>query len=140
MPGKITGRMNKITLEQIRELALALPKTEEGTSYGTPAFRVSGKLFLRMHEDGESLVVKVHPDDRELRMRAVPETFYITEHYRNYPWMLVRLSTVSPDDLSDLIEEAWRQSAPAKLLATREETMPAARRGGRRLDEPRRRN
>jgi hypothetical protein len=110
-----TGGAGAISLEQIRELALALPKAEEGTSYGTPAFRVGGKLFLRLHEDGESLVVKIDAEERAMRTRAEPETYFITEHYRNYPWMLVRLATVSIDDLRDLVEDAWRRSAPGRL-------------------------
>ena len=42
---------------EVRRIALALDNVEEGTSYGTPAFKVRGELFVRMHQDGESLVV-----------------------------------------------------------------------------------
>ena len=45
------------------------------------------------------LVVKIDPDERAMRMKVDPETYFITEHYRNYPFMLVRLSTVTRDDL-----------------------------------------
>ena len=38
--------------EAVRRIAVALDKVEEGTSYGTPAFKVGGKLFVRMHQDG----------------------------------------------------------------------------------------
>jgi len=48
------------------------------------------------------------------------EAFYITDHYRNYPAMLVRLSAVHPDDLRELLEEAWRRSAPKRLVAARD--------------------
>jgi hypothetical protein len=106
-----------MTFEQIRRLALALPKAEDGTSYGTPAFKVRGKLFARLHQDGESLVVKIDPGERTMRMKADPETFYITDHYRNYPWILVRISSVDPEDLRDLLEEAWRLSAPERLVS-----------------------
>ena len=40
-------------------------------------------------------------------MKADPETFYITDHYLNYPYMLVRLSKVSREDLRELLEDAW---------------------------------
>ena len=56
-------------------------------------------------------------NEREALMKIDPETFYITNHYLNYPAMLVRLSTVQPDDLRKLITESWRRSAPAKLVA-----------------------
>jgi hypothetical protein len=83
-----------------------LPGVEEGTSYGTPAFRVSGKFLARLREDGESLVIKVEYAVREVLMAANPETFYITDHYSCYPMMLVRLSKVKPDELRGLLEEA----------------------------------
>jgi|SRR6266545_5719460 hypothetical protein len=56
-------------------------------------------------------------NEREALMKIDPETFYITNHYLNYPAMLVRLSTVQPDDLRKLITESWQRSAPAKLVA-----------------------
>ena len=94
-----------------------MPGAVEGTSYGTPAFKVGNKLFVRLKEDGESLVVKIDFDQRTMRMKADPETFYITDHYLNYPWILVRLAAVAPDDLRDLLLDAWRLSAPKRLLA-----------------------
>ncbi len=55
---------------------------------------------------------------RELVLRyGWNATAYITDHYRNYPAMLVRLSTVQPDDLRKLITESWRRSAPGELVA-----------------------
>ncbi len=107
----------EVTFEQVRLLALALPKAAEGTSYGTPAFKVGGKLFARLHQDGESLVVKIDPGERTMRMKVDPKTFYITDHYLNYPWILVRISIVDPDDLRDLLEEAWRLTAPRRLVS-----------------------
>ena len=103
--------------ETVREIALTLPGAVEGKSYGTPAFHVDKKLFVRFHQSGESVVIMIHINEREALMKIDPETFYITDHYLNYPAMLVRLSTVQPDDLRKLITESWRRSAPAKLVA-----------------------
>lgn len=119
MPRK-QGRTRKaapVTFETVRQLALALPEAEEGTSYGTPAFKVRGKLFVQLHQSGDSIVVKIDPNERALRMGADPATFYITDHYLNHPYMLVRLASVFRDDLRDLLEESWRRSAPQQLLA-----------------------
>ena len=113
------SRVRKIepgTVEMVRQLALALPGVEEGTSYGTPAFRVSGKFLARLREDGESLVIKVEYAAREVLMAADPETFFITDHYSCWPMMLVRLSRVRPDELGALLEEAWRNMAPKRLV------------------------
>jgi hypothetical protein len=106
-----------VSFEAVRQRALALPGVEEGTSYGTPAFKVRGKLFVRLHQSGDSLVVRIEADERAMRMRADPETYYITDHYRDYPWVLVRLCSVSPEDLGELLEDAWRRIAPARLVA-----------------------
>ena len=62
-------------------LALTFPGAMEGTSYGTPAWKVRGKLFARLHQNGEDLVVKLDFDERDFRVRANPKVFYVTEHY-----------------------------------------------------------
>ena len=113
--GRAKRKRTPVTFDTVREMALSLPGVEEGTSYGTPAFRVRGKFFTRLREDGESLVVKIDFDERELLMEAEPKTFYITDHYRNYPTMLVRLATVRREALRELLEESWRRAAPKRL-------------------------
>jgi hypothetical protein len=106
-----------ITFETVRQIAQTLPAAEEGTSYGTPAFKVKGKLFARLHQDGESLVVCVDFEEREEMMSAGPEKFYITDHYLNYPYMLVRMSRVTHAELRDLLIGSWRRVAPKNLAA-----------------------
>ena len=110
------GTAKGLNLNQIRKLALSLPGVEEGTSYGTPAFKVRGKLLARLKEDGESLVIKVPFDQREILMEADPKAYFITDHYRNYPMLQVRLSHALADELASLLEGAWRQAAPKKLI------------------------
>jgi len=127
--------------ETVRAIARELPGAVEGISYGTPAFHVGKKLFVRQHQDGESFVIKIEPEERAMRMRADPTTFYITDHYLNYPWMLVRLSSVAVDDLRELIEDAWRLSAPRRLLAARDavgQEMDRDRRHGKKRTRPKR--
>jgi hypothetical protein len=94
-----------------REIALSLPNAEEVSSYGTPGFKANGELFARLHQDGESLVVKMDFEQRDALMAHDPETYYITDHYLNYEWILVRLSPVQPDALRDLLRGASRFAA-----------------------------
>jgi hypothetical protein len=101
----------------VRRAALALPDVEEYRCYGTPGFRVRGKLFARLHEDGQSLVLRVLPVDRDLLLQAAPDLFYITEHYRNYPWLLLRMPAATTPILRERLAEAWRAAAPRRLLA-----------------------
>jgi hypothetical protein len=105
--------------EDVRRIALALDNVEEGTSYRTPAFKVGGALFVRMHQDGESLVVRTDFEQREELMAADPETYYITDHYLNYEWILIRLSRVQPGALRDLIRMAWRLASTSKRRSSR---------------------
>ena len=109
-------RPPRTTLATVRRLVLAFPGVEEGLSYGTPGFRVRGKFLARLWEDGETLVVKCGDDERDFRMKAEPETFFVTEHYRGYPTVLVRLGRVREDDLQAVLEEAWRRQAPKRLV------------------------
>ena len=111
-----TPKQRRVNWETVRQFALTLPEVEEGTSYGTPAFRVRGKLFVRLHQSGESVVVRIDLAERTMRMQADPSAFYITEHYLAYPFMLVRFSAVRRDDLRDLLEESWRRCAPRRLI------------------------
>jgi hypothetical protein len=107
-------RPPRVTYETVRRIALGFPNVEESTSYGTPALKVRGKLFVRLHEDPDSLVIKTPFDLREELMAADPETYYITDHYREYEWMLVRLSKVRPEALPELLQIAYRAAQPAK--------------------------
>jgi len=77
-----------VNLATVRRLLLALPGVEEGSSYGTPGFRVKGKFLARMKEDGET----------------------------RYPTILIRLRRVSLNDLREVLEVAWRYNAPKRLI------------------------
>jgi hypothetical protein len=113
-----------VTFKDVRGIALALKNVAESTSYGTPAFKAGGKLLARLREDGDSLVVGTTFEEREELMAADPETYYITDHYLNYPWVLVRLSRVHPDALRDLLGRAWRLASKAKAPNQRRASGP----------------
>jgi hypothetical protein len=106
-----------VTFEQVRLVARAFPGIEDSTSYGTPAVKVRGKLLARLHQSGECFVLRTDLLDREILLQSDPSVFFITDHYRDYPWILVRFSAVDPAVLPDLIERAWRLVAPKTLTA-----------------------
>jgi hypothetical protein len=105
------------SFETAREIALALPGVTEQPSYGTPGFKLGTKFLARLHQDGKSLVVKIGFDEREMLMAADPESFYITDHYKGYPAMLVGLASVPVETLRRLLEQSWRQIASKKVVA-----------------------
>ena len=98
--------------DDVRELALALPGTSERPSYGTPGFRVRDRLFARLHQDGESLVLRMERDERELLARAEPSKFFWTPHYERHDWVLVRLAAIDRAELGELLRDAWALRAP----------------------------
>lgn len=107
MPAK-----KKIDFDTVRKMALALPGVEEGTTYGTPALKVRGKLLAciptnKAAEPG-SLAVSIAFDRREELLAAAPDVYYLADHYVNYPVVLVRLSRIHADALRDLLGGAWR--------------------------------
>lgn len=104
------------TFEDVREAAHALPGVEDGTSYGTPALKVRGKLLARLHQSMDCLVLRADLLDRQILMQSAPDTFFVTDHYRDHPWILVRFSAVRKKDLPDLIKRAWRLVAPKALV------------------------
>jgi hypothetical protein len=104
-----------VYLEFIRKAVQHLPGVIEKPCYGTPGFYAGKKLFARMKEDGETLVVQTY--ERDKWMEVDPGTFFITDHYLNYDYMLISLKTVSPADLTKLLTIAWCNRATNKLIA-----------------------
>ena len=102
----------KTGLDTVRALGLALPDVEEGTTYGSPALKVRGKMFacIAIHKSAEpdSLAVRIDFDQRDELIAADPKTYYLTPHYVDYPVVLVRLGRVHQDALRDLLLTAWR--------------------------------
>ncbi|HEX5010884.1 MAG TPA: hypothetical protein VFY71_10825 [Planctomycetota bacterium] len=76
-----------------------------------------GNFLVRLREDGGTLAVRCELDEREARMAAAPRAFFITEHYRTYPAVCVRLAAVKPADLPSVLESAWSHVAGRKLVA-----------------------
>lgn len=102
-----------------------LPEVEESTWFRTPCLRVRRKSFCRMKEDGETLVVRVVDlEDKEALLRGQPYVFWTTPHYDGWPYVLVRLADIDPSQLAELIEDAWRLSAPKRVVAAFDAATP----------------
>ncbi len=106
------------TEADVRELALSLPETIERPSYGTPGFRVRDKLFARMREEGDVLVLWcAEVGEKELLIGSEPKKFFTTPHYDGHASVLVRLPAVDRAELRELLMDAWRRRAPKRLVA-----------------------
>ena len=103
---------------------------EEGTSYGTPAWRVRKKLLARLRTDEPWLVLAVEDvDEQQLLIRQNPSAFFVTDHYEGYAMVLARLEAVDPRDLETIFEAAWRRAASKSQLATLEQERRGSSRG-----------
>jgi hypothetical protein len=101
-------------------MAASFPGAEEGVSYGTPAFRVGKRLFLRLHGEEDAIVVMLNSvEEQQALIADEPARFYITEHYAGYGAVLVR-ATIDEPSFREIMESAWRRVARKKDLAAYE--------------------
>jgi hypothetical protein len=101
-----------MTYGDVRKIALAWPEVEDGTSYGTPALKVRKKLLVRLKEDSDSLVMLgVAQDERAMLVETQPGVFYFTDHYRDYPTVLIRLSKAKHTTVEPFLRRRWRELA-----------------------------
>lgn len=106
-----------MTFDDVRAIALQWPEVVDGSSYGTPALKVRGKLLTRLKEDGESVVIQgVEHDERALLIEMQPNIFYFTDHYRDWPIVLLRLPEASPEVIEAFLLRRWRALASKKAL------------------------
>jgi len=120
-PGK---RPKADAFDAVRRIGLGLPNVEAAVKYdGSPVLRIGGAFMagLAIHRSAEphTLVVRVDIEERDALLEDAPDTYYLTDHYRPYPVVLVRLSRVNDDALRDL------------LAVSRRLTLPKARRSSR---------
>jgi hypothetical protein len=106
------GETSVMTFDDVRGIALLWPEVEDGTSYGTPALKVRKKLLVRLKEEGDSMVMPgVPPDERDMLVESQPKVFYFTDHYRDYPMVLIRLSRAKCATVEPLLRRQWRTLA-----------------------------
>jgi len=88
-------------------LMLRLPGVQEGRSYGYPAFLVAGQFFARFRDDETVLAIRLSSiADRDVLMRLDPKAFFFTDHYRDYPVVLIRLTDVTRGLLATVLKDA----------------------------------
>lgn len=105
---KKTAGKRGVSFADVVQLGRELPDVVESTSYGTPALKLRGKLLVRLKEDGQTLVLMTTIEERERLLTAAPDVFFLTNHYVNYPAVLVRLPQIEQVLLRELLAEAWR--------------------------------
>jgi len=120
--------------KSVEAVGRTLPDVEVTTTFGKPALKVRGKMFvcIASHKSAEpdTLVVMMDFANRDALVEDDPDTYYLKDHYVGYPCVLVRLSRVHPDALRDLVASAYRfvsaratkkraRAAPARTMPRR---------------------
>jgi hypothetical protein len=114
-----------------RAIGLTLPGVEASIRYdGTPILKVAGAFMagLASHPsaDPDTLVVRMEVEERAWLLEDAPDTYYLTDFYRKYPLILVRLARVDADALYDLLSVSHRLTLP-KARTKRRRTVSTER-------------
>lgn len=100
-----------MTYDDLVAIALTFPGIVESSSYGTPAIKAGTKFLLRLREPGIIALQRPSMDERDMLLEVEPDLIFITDHYRDYPYVLVRLEKLDPDHFRSLFETIWREKA-----------------------------
>jgi hypothetical protein len=118
----MTTRRPQQSFASLRRKLLTWPGVEESSHYGQPSLKAFGKFLTRLKEDGDSIVITgINFDERDILMRIQPDVFYITDHYRNFPSVLMRLSASDPAAVEAMLRRRWRELAPKKIRSQLDE-------------------
>lgn len=105
-----------MTYPAVEKMLLGWPGVELSSSYGRPSLKVKGKFFTWVKEDGDSIVIGgIDFDERDMLMETQADVFYITDHYRNSRYVLMRLSKADPGTVEAFLRRRWFEVAPKKL-------------------------
>ena len=114
------------TEDDVRRIALSLPEVVEKPWFHSPGFRVKDKGFLRIRSEAEGALVVFVADleEKEALLASDPDKFFTTPHYDGHPTVLVNLPAVDEAELTELIVDAWRTRAPARVRKQHEHELP----------------
>lgn len=105
--------------------ALTLPEVEIGSWWNTPCPKINGKGLMSPGREPGSFALMVAEDEKPLLLETDPETFWQTDHYRNFPMLLVRYGTPARERIELYIQRAWWDRAKkAQRLAAGLGTRP----------------
>ena len=105
----------------VRRIALSLPESEERETWETATFRVRNKIFVMFSDRERELWVKSDFDEQRALTQTDPETFFVPPYVGPSGWVGVRIRTVDRDELHELVTEAWRLTAPKRLVSAFDE-------------------
>lgn len=107
--------------DTVRKLALELPEASEQETWGQPTFRVRKRIFVMFSDDEREAWVKSTHDEQRALVQTDPETFFVPPYVGPSGWVGVRFRTVDRGEMRELVTEAWRLTAPKRVVASFDE-------------------
>ena len=103
-----------VLIETINGLPLA--EIVDVPAWGHPTFRVGGKMFGGMDSEGTSCSLKATKEHQQVLLASDPETFYFPAYVGRHGWVGIVLGRVDPVELRELVIDAWRATAPKRVV------------------------
>ena len=105
----------------VRRIALSLPEAEERETWETATFRVRNKIFVMFSDREREVWIKSNFDEQRALTQTDPDTFFVPPYVGPSGWVGVRIRSVDRDELLELVTEAWRLTAPKRLVVAFDE-------------------
>jgi hypothetical protein len=100
-----------LSFDGIWAIALAWPEVEDGTSYGRRRSRCARSCWRASRKTTTLVMLGVPQEERAMLCESEPRVFYFTDHYRDYPTVLIRLSKATRSHIEPLLCRRWRELA-----------------------------
>jgi hypothetical protein len=105
-----------VTVDEIRELALSLPRTEEALVRDRVKFRVKGIVYVAISADETTMGFGFPKEEREALVAAEPEKFFMPiPSDMRFNWVQVRLGAIDAGEMRELVIDAWRMVVPRRV-------------------------
>ncbi len=104
--------------QTVRRICLSLPEAEERETWDTATFRVRNRIFVMFSDREREAWIKATSDEQHALIAMHPEVFFFPPYVGPSGWIGVRVAKADRAEVAELITEAWRLTAPKRLLAT----------------------
>jgi hypothetical protein len=106
-----------LTEDDARALALEMPEAVEKAHMGQADFRVRDRIFATLPKPGQ-MGLRLQPAEQAAVLATAPQTFVAAAGaWGRQGWTIVQLEHADPEELRELVVEAWRRRAPKTLVA-----------------------
>ena len=102
----------------MRTIALSMPEAEERETWGEATFRVRNKIFAMLGGDGKRASIKATRDEQQALIEEDPGAYFYPEYVGVHGWIGVVVSKADRAQVEELLTEAWRMTAPKRLVAS----------------------